>query len=459
MNLSDLKTKKVHIIGINGIGMSALAIYLKQNKINVTGSDIAKNPNTKLLNDYGIKVYIGHKPQNIQNKDIIFYSSAIKNNPELKLAKKNNIPFYNRSKLLHLICKDKFTIVVSGSHGKTSTTSILGYLLVASGLNPTIISGGIMNNFGQNIHLTDSKFVVVEADESDGTVFKLNPSYLLYLNVDREHMDYYKNYSVLKKKIKTFISRVSKKSKVFLNRDDKFLKTLTHSSKNIIPFGGNSKPIYSYKIQKLSHNKSIFDFYFNKKKIIKNITSPLLGEHNIENLTAVLSVIHNLGIKINKKDIKNYRGTMRRMNLLGSINKSLFIDDYAHHPTEIDKLVKVSKLYKKKEIFLILEPHRYSRLNDLYKEYLQTLKNINNLYILKTYSAGEAIKKNMKDSKNLVNDLNVKYKQQTGYLNSYLEFFNLLDEITKKPKQKIIIAAGAGSISNQFRLYYESKKK
>ena len=133
-----------------------------------------------------------------------------------------------------------------------------------------------MKNFGQNIHLTDSKFVVVEADESDGTVFKLNPSYLLYLNVDREHMDYYKNYSVLKKKIKTFISRVSKKSKVFLNRDDKFLKTLTHTSKNIIPFGGNSKSIYSYKIQKLIQNKSIFYFYFNKKKIIKNINSPLL---------------------------------------------------------------------------------------------------------------------------------------------------------------------------------------
>jgi UDP-N-acetylmuramate--alanine ligase len=209
MKLSQLTKKKVHIIGINGIGMSALAVYLKKNKIDVSGSDIAKNSNTDVLNRNGINVIIGHKEENIKNKDIIFYSSAIKNNPEIKAAKKNNIPFFNRSKLLQIICKDKFTIVISGSHGKTSTTSILGHLLVSSGLNPTIISGGIMNNFGQNIHLTDSNYVVVEADESDGTVFKLNPSILIFLNVDREHIDYYKSYSALKTKIKRFILKTS----------------------------------------------------------------------------------------------------------------------------------------------------------------------------------------------------------------------------------------------------------
>ena len=197
MKFSELVSNKVHIIGINGIGMSALAIYLKKNNINVTGSDIAHNANTVNLEEYKIPVFIGHKPSNIKDIDIIFYSSAIKNNPEIKEAKKNKIPCYNRSKLLQLICKDKFTIVVSGSHGKTSTTSILGHLLVRAGLNPTIISGGIMQNFGQNIYLTDSNYVVVEADESDGTVFKLSPKYLLFLNVDREHIDFYKSYLAL----------------------------------------------------------------------------------------------------------------------------------------------------------------------------------------------------------------------------------------------------------------------
>ena len=189
MKFSKLRSSKVHIIGINGIGMSALAIYLKKNDIDVTGSDITHNTSTVNLEKYKIRVFIGHKISNIKDRDIIFYSSAIKDNPEIREAKKNGIPCYNRSKLLQLICKDKFTIVVSGSHGKTSTTSILGHLLVSAGLNPTIISGGIMQNYGQNIYLTNSKYVVVEADESDGTIFKLSPRYLLYLNVDREHLD------------------------------------------------------------------------------------------------------------------------------------------------------------------------------------------------------------------------------------------------------------------------------
>ena len=152
MKFSELSSSKVHIIGINGIGMSALAIYLKNNNIDITGSDITYNASTVTLEKHNIKVFIGHKISNITDREIIFYSSAIKNNPEIKQAKKNKIPCYNRSKLLQLICKDKFTIVVSGSHGKTSTTSILGHLLVCAGLNPTIISGGIMQNFGQNIY-------------------------------------------------------------------------------------------------------------------------------------------------------------------------------------------------------------------------------------------------------------------------------------------------------------------
>ena len=349
MKLSQLTKKKVHIIGINGIGMSALAVYLKKNKIDVSGSDIAKNSNTDVLNRNGINVIIGHKEENIKNKDIIFYSSAIKNNPEIKAAKKNNIPFFNRSKLLQIICKDKFTIVISGSHGKTSTTSILGHLLVSSGLNPTIISGGIMNNFGQNIHLTDSNYVVVEADESDGTVFKLNPSILIFLNVDREHIDYYKSYSVLKTKIKRFILKTSLKSKVIINTDDKFLDTLNTKSKNIITFGKKASSQYTYKNFKLKNNNSTFDLYFKNKIIQKKILSPLLGEHNIQNLTAALSVINNLDIKINKKHIMTFKGTMRRMNILGVIGQSVLIDDYAHHPTEIQKLIEVSNFIKIKK--------------------------------------------------------------------------------------------------------------
>ena len=459
MKLSDLSSKKVHIIGINGIGMSALAIYLKKNNVDITGSDITYNSNTINLEKYKIPVHIGHKISNIENREIIFYSTAIKNNPEIKEAKKNKIPCYNRSRLLQIICKDKFTIVVSGSHGKTSTTSFLGHLLVCAGLNPTVISGGVMQNFGQNIYLTNSKYVVVEADESDGTVFKLNPKYLLYLNVDREHIDFYKSYSNFKSKIKKYIYRQSKKdSKIFINNDDYFLSSLKKYSRNIKTFGSNSHASYSYKLINLTNKRSYFNFLIGKKILFKNLSTNLLGEHNVQNLTAVLSIIDDLGYKIKKSHILSFKGTKRRMNILGKLKKTIFIDDYAHHPTEIEKLINVISLYKKKNICLIIEPHRYSRLNDLYNEYLSVLKNINNLIILKTYEAGENYKKGMKNSKNLVNDLNVLNNQKTKYIDNYSDLFSLLEQYVKNKRESIIISAGAGEISNQIRFFYDSKK-
>ncbi len=326
MKFSDLSSIKVHIIGINGIGMSALAIYLKKNNVDITGSDITYNANTINLEKNKIPVYIGHKISNIKDREVIFYSTAIKNNPEIKEAKKNKIPCYNRSKLLQLICRDKFTIVVSGSHGKTSTTSFLGHLLVCAGLNPTVISGGIMQNFGQNIYLTNSKYVVVEADESDGTVFKLNPKYLLYLNVDREHIDFYKSYSNFKSKIKKYIYRQSKKdSKIFINNDDYFLSPLKKYSGNIKTFGSNSDANYSYQLINLTNKRSYFNFLIGKKILFKNLSTNLLGEHNVQNLTAVLSIIDDLGYKIKKSHILNFRGTKRRMNILGKLKKTIFI--------------------------------------------------------------------------------------------------------------------------------------
>ena len=459
MKFSELTSKKIHIIGINGIGMSALAIYLKKNNIDVTGSDITYNANTINLEKCNIPVFIGHKISNIKGREIIFYSSAIKNNPEIKEAKKNRVPCYNRSKLLQLICRDKFTIVISGSHGKTSTTSILGNLLVCAGMNPTIISGGIMQNFGQNIYLTDSNYVVVEADESDGTVFKLSPRYLIYLNVDREHIEFYKTYSKFKSKIKKYILSQSKKNvKIFVNNNDHFLTSLKKYSSNIKTFGSSLKSNYNYKILKLTDKKSTFHIFKDKKILIKNLSTNLLGEHNVQNLTAALSIIDDLGYKIIKSHILNFKGTKRRLNILGKIKKTILIDDYAHHPTEIEKLINISRLYKKKNIFFIIEPHRYSRLNDLYNQYLRVLKNIKNLIIIKTYEAGENYKKGMKNSKNLVNDLNVLNNQKTRYVENYHNLFNLLDKFVLNKSESIIISAGAGDISNQIRFFYDSRK-
>ncbi|MDC0861404.1 UDP-N-acetylmuramate--L-alanine ligase [Alphaproteobacteria bacterium] len=458
MDINFLRSKSVHVIGINGIGMSALAIFLHNKNIKVTGSDISVNSNTKILNKYGIKVTIGHKKENILNKDVIFYSSAIKNNPEVLLARKLKIPLYNRAKLLQIICKNKFLIAVSGSHGKTTTTSLLGHILDKKGLNPIIISGGIMKNYGQNIHLTDSEFVVVEADESDGTVFKLRPNFLIYLNVDSEHLDYYKTLSNLENKVSSYIEKLNKNNtKFFLNGDDNFLSKINF--KNVIKFGFHSTNKLIIKNLQISDKRLKFDLISKAYENIVNVNSNLLGNHNAYNVAAVCCVLNELGIKLKPRDLMSFKGIERRMNIIGSIRSSLFIDDYAHHPVEIDKLISVLKLFPQKNKFLIIEPHRFSRLNSLYQEYITVLLNVPNLIILETYSAGEYLKKNWKNSKNLVNDINAAKTKKAIYINSYEELFGFFDENIIKSKDNLFICAGAGSISKELKNYYESRKK
>lgn len=453
MDIHFLKSKSVHIVGINGIGMSALAIYLKNKGVKVTGSDITENNNTKTLNKYDIKVVIGHKKTNVLKKDIIFYSSAIKNNPELIHAKELNIPLYSRAKLLQIICKNKFVIAVSGSHGKTTTTSLLGHILDKKGLNPIIISGGVMKNYGQNIHLTDSEFVVVEADESDGTVFKLIPNYLIYLNVDKEHLDYYKSLSNLQNKVETYIKKLIKKNtKIFLNGDDKFLKKI--KSKNINKFGFDSSNQTIIKNIKVTDKKTSFDLVSSHHSTLKNITSNLLGHHNAYNIASVCCVLNELGIRLKSKDLLSFQGVERRMNSIGTIQSSTFIDDYAHHPLEIEKLISVIRLFRQQNKFLIIEPHRYSRLNLLYNDYLRVLSNFGNVIILDTYTAGESLKKNWKNSKDLVNDLNTVKSKKALYINDYQDLFEFLDNMMKKSKNNLFIFAGAGSISRELKTYY-----
>ena len=450
MDINFLKFKSVHIIGINGIGMSALAIYLINKEIKVTGSDITENSNTKVLTKYGIKVIIGHKKENIIGKDIIFYSSAIKNNPEINHAKLIKIPLFNRAKLLQIICKNKFVIAVSGSHGKTTTTSLLGYILDKKGLNPIIISGGVMKNYGQNIHLTDSEFVVVEADESDGTVFKLRPNYLIYLNVDNEHLDYYKTLTNLQNKVKSFIIKLSHKNiKIFLNKIN---------LKNIIKFGFNNNNHSIIKNIKVTDKNTKFDLISSLYEPILDIKSNLLGHHNAFNVASVCCVLNELGIKLKSNDLISFLGVERRMNIIGSIKSSTFIDDYAHHPLELDKLISVLKLFPQRNKFLIIEPHRYSRLNLLYKEYLNVLQNVQNLLILDTYTAGESLKKNWKNSKDLVNDLNSIKIKKALYINNYDDLFNFFDEKIEVSKNNLFICAGAGSISKELKSYYETRK-
>ena len=367
-----------------------------------------------------------------------------------------NIPTYNRAKLLQIICNNKFVISVSGSHGKTTVTSLLGHILDKKGLNPIIISGGVMKNYNQNIHLTDSNFVVVEADESDGTVFKLSPNLLIYLNVDTEHLDYYKTMKNLETKIKKYLLKLNKaKSTIFLNGDDYYLRNFR--GQNIINFGFNNNN--NYIIKNLVTTSTSLKFkLFKNKNILSTINSNLLGQHNAYNVTACCCVLNHLNIKFTTNDFLSFKGIERRMNVLGSLRSTTFIDDYAHHPVEIEKLISVIDLFKQKNKFLIIEPHRLSRLNLLFDDYVRVMHNFKNILILPTYSAGESTKKTWLDSKDLVNKVNTTKYIKVIFLSNYDELFAFLDEQMNNFKSNLIIGAGAGTISKQLRVFYESRK-
>ena len=360
--------------------------------------------------------------------------------------------------MLGSIMRGYESIAIAGSHGKTTTTSMIAKIFSSANLSPTYVVGGKVLSTDENSNLGQGNYLIAEADESDGTVFKLNPKILIYLNVDREHLDYYKSYTNLKFKIKNYIKKVSKNSLVIINNDDIFLKKLSNLSKNITSYGKSNNSDFFYKINELNEKESRFELFQKNVKKSTKVISPLLGEHNVQNLTAIMSVIKKLDIEISNKDLMSFKGIQRRMNTLGKIKNSIFIDDYAHHPTEIQKLIEVCKLFKKKDFFLIIEPHRFSRLNDLYSDYIRILKNTKNLIILKTYSAGENFEKKMKNSKNLVNDLNVLSHNKVSYIDTYEELFELLDNLIAKKNNKIIVTAGAGSISAQMRFFYETRR-
>ena len=275
--------------------------------------------------------------------------------------------------------------------------------------------------------------------------------------MDSEHLDYYKTLNNLQDKVHFYIKKLNKNNtKIFLNGDDPFLKKI--NLKNVIKFGFNPNNNLIIKNLKLSNKNIKFNIISNTYENLNNIKSNLLGEHNAYNVTAICGVLNELGIKINHNDFMTFLGIERRMNQIGTIKTSLFIDDYAHHPLEIDKLISVLKLFNQKNKFLILEPHRLSRLNQLYDDYLKVLLGVSNLIVLETYSAGESLKKKWKNSKDLVNDINTAKTKKAMYISSYEELFVFFDETINKSKNNLFVCAGAGILSKEIKVYYESRK-
>ncbi len=448
----------IHFIGLGGIGMSGLAQIMKVMGFKVQGSDISMNKNIENCKKLGIKFFLGQRKKNIKEATILVKSSAIKiNNPEVREAKKRKLPIYERVEMLSNIVSLKKNIIVSGSHGKTTTTSLVSKILLESKLDPTIINGGVINSIKNNAKLGKGDWAVLEADESDGSFLKLPIDYSIVTNIDKEHIDYYKNYKNLENNFVKFINKTPPIGKCIICIDDKNIKKIKKKikTKNILTYGFSSSSDYQIIKPKYNINNCKFDLvvknFLGKKKIIKNIVLNLIGKHNILNSVAAVSVCLNLGIKI--KIIKNallkFTGVQRRMTKIFEKNENEFYDDYAHHPTEIYSVLEgIKKVANKKKITSVFQPHRFSRVNLLKKDFSKSFKFSDRVILCPIYAAGEKTNKNF--------DL-IKFGKLIS-LKSNVDVIIIRDEENMKNffrknliKNEIIIGMGAGSISNWMR--------
>ena len=455
MKIKLAKNEIIHFIGIGGIGMSGLSLIMKGKGFKVQGSDQSLNKNVERLKKEKIKIFIGQKRENLKNATIAVISSAIKkNNPEILEAKRKNLPIIKRGQMLAHIVSLMKNIVVVGSHGKTTTTSLITSIFQKTKLDPTIINGGVINSIKNTARLGKSEWSILEADESDGSFIHIPPTYSVITNIDREHMDFYNSMKDLKRYFIEFMEKVPSFGKSFICLDDKINKTLLKDIKNrnFYTYGTNSKSNFLIKNIKQNKKYTIFDLFVNlpnkKKTEIKNIKIPLLGVHNVRNSVAAAAVSLTVGISIPdiKKGLLNFKGVQRRFNKIFTFNNIDFYDDYAHHPTEIREVLNgVEKVYKDFEKVCIFQPHRISRLKDLRREFSYAFTKADLVILCPIYAAGEKIKLGFsyfEFAKEIIQNSKVK-----------LFIVNDLDQLAKFLKnnmngKKIVIGMGAGSISN-----------
>ena len=452
--------KKIFFIGIGGIGMSGIAEFLHYDGFKVFGSDLNESERTNHLKNLGINISIGHNIENIKNIDLVVYSSAVKeDNIEILEAQKKNIPIIKRAEMLGELIKLKDTsVAISGTHGKTTSCSMLSCILVEANLNPTVIIGGIVNNFGSNTISGKGDLIVVEADEFDRSFLSLQPSMSIINNLDLEHMDCYKNLDEVKDAFVTFANSTSLNGLVGLCIDDDNIKDIIGRLKRSYKTYGLSEEANFRAVDIFfSEFKSSYKLYENKK-FLCDINLNVPGYHNILNSLAAITMAIDLNVNI--KDIinglKKYNGVKRRLEIKNQLqNGTILIDDYAHHPTEVLASISAIKKAYKNKVITIFQPHLFSRTRTFYKDFAKALSISDYSVIVDIYPARE------KPIKHITSELIYNEMLNMGSKNI---LYNR--DIKKLPKEikdiysdgDIIITMGAGDIYRQNDIIYEAIK-
>jgi UDP-N-acetylmuramate--alanine ligase len=389
----------VHFVGIGGIGMSGIAEVLANLGYSVTGSDVADSANVKRLRDKGVRVAIGHKAENIDGADVVVVSSAIKReNPELIAARIKRLPVVRRAEMLAELMRLKSCIAIAGTHGKTTTTSLVASLLDAGGFDPTVINGGIINAYGTNARLGAGDWMVVEADESDGTFLKLPADIAIVTNIDPEHLDHFHTFDAVQDAFRAFIENVPFYGFAVMCTDHPVVHSLVGrlEDRRILTYGEN--PQADVRLANLGHlnGESRFSVLFRDREgktshTIDNLTLPMPGRHNALNAVAGIAVAHALGLKsdVIRKALAGFSGVKRRFTRVGDWNGAAIIDDYGHHPVEIAAVLRAARESAKGQVIAVMQPHRYTRLHDLFEQFCTCFNDADAVIIAPVYPAGE----------------------------------------------------------------------
>lgn len=447
-NLSNYK--HIHLIGIGGISMSAIAETLHNWNYTVTGSDLNRSEITDNLNKHGIVTTIGHDLENSKKADLIIYTAAISDtDPEILIAKENNIPLIGRGSFVGYLTKlYKEAICISGTHGKTTTTSMIANCFISAEKDPSIEVGAILDSIGGNYRVGNSEYFILESCEYKGNFLKFFPNTAIILNIDNDHLDYYKTFDNVIKAFHDFANIVEPEGLVVVNGDDKncfVLKDIVKS--NFISYGIENVAC-NFVAQNISFDENgfaKFDVYKNNE-FYETFELSVAGRHNILNALACISTCdyYNISKDIMKSSLKNFTGAERRLEFKGKINNTISVfDDYAHHPTEIKATSNAVKNKKYNESWVIFQPHTYSRTKNHLEDFADSLLDFDNIIILDIYAARETNTFNI-SSKDLVEKINSKGKKAL-YMPNFEEVVSYIKENVKE--NDIVITLGAGTVT------------
>ncbi len=454
MRTMPLDIGTIHFVGIGGIGMSGIAEVMHNLGYAVQGSDIAQNANVDRLRTLGIRVEVGHRAENLGDARVVVISSAVKaDNPEVTAARKAMMPVVRRAEMLAELMRLKWAIAVGGTHGKTTTTSLIASVLDAARLDPTVINGGIINAYGTNARLGEGDWMVVEADESDGTFIRLPATIAVVTNIDPEHLDFYGDFDALKAAFRTFVDSIPFYGFATLCIDHPEVQALIPhlSDRKIITYGLG--PVANVRGENVTLDMSgarfdvaISDRITGGERRIENIQVPMFGHHNVLNALAAIAVAVELGVDDDtiRDGLAKFTGVKRRFTKTGEVDGITVVDDYGHHPVEISAVLKAARSAATGRVIAVVQPHRYSRLAALFEDFCTCFNDADHVVVADVYPAGEAPIEGM-DRDGLINGLHAHGHSHVTALLSPKHLAAVIDDIAKPGD--LVVCLGAGNIT------------